>query len=115
MNGPGLTSAGVWRKPCSNYPHEGLLPLDSCGFFTAADECALRLTTGSPVSGLECLSVQARQTLLQGWEAIPFDWYKDKLHRHIYRHPEGRAEVLEPITSCKCRCCAVSGSGEYGS
>jgi hypothetical protein len=50
-----------------------------------------------PVSatGFERLSAQARQTLLQGWEAIPFDWYKDKLHGHIYRQPGGKAEVLE--------------------
>jgi hypothetical protein len=27
-------------------------------------------------SGFERLSAQARQTLLQGWEAIPFDWYE---------------------------------------
>jgi hypothetical protein len=25
-------------------------------------------------SGFERLSAQVRQTLLQGWEAIPFDW-----------------------------------------
>jgi hypothetical protein len=47
-------------------------------------------------SGFEHLSAQARQTLLQGWEAIFFDWYKDKRHGSIYRHPEGGAEVLEP-------------------
>jgi hypothetical protein len=44
---------------------------------------------------LERLSSQARQNRLQGWQAIPFDWYKDKLHGSIYRHPEGGAEVLE--------------------
>jgi hypothetical protein len=32
---------------------------------------------------------------LQGWQAIPFDGYKDKLQGSFYRHPEGEAEVLE--------------------
>jgi hypothetical protein len=46
-------------------------------------------------SGFERLSAQARQTLLQSWEAISFDWYKDKLHGSTYRHPESGAEIVE--------------------
>lgn len=32
---------------------------------------------------------------LAGWERTPFDWYKSKLHGHIYRRPDASAEVLE--------------------
>jgi Putative Zn-dependent protease, contains TPR repeats len=48
-----------------------------------------------PRAGLERLSPEAIQNTLQGWQAIPFDWFKDKLHGHIYRRPDGGAAVLE--------------------
>jgi tetratricopeptide (TPR) repeat protein len=47
------------------------------------------------VAGFKQLSPKARQDFLPGWKPIPFDWVKEKLHGHIYRHPDGRAEVLE--------------------
>jgi len=30
---------------------------------------------------------------LNQWKKIPFDWYREKLHGHIYQRPD--AEVLE--------------------
>ena len=43
----------------------------------------------------ERFSVKASQKRLPNWQSIPFDWFKDKLHGHIYRRPDGGAEVLE--------------------
>ncbi|MGH8472641.1 MAG: tetratricopeptide repeat protein, partial [Gammaproteobacteria bacterium] len=48
-----------------------------------------------PVSGFEHLSPDGTENSLRGWQAIAFDWFKDKLHGHIYRRPDGLAEVLE--------------------
>ncbi|MGH6801879.1 MAG: tetratricopeptide repeat protein, partial [Methyloceanibacter sp.] len=48
-----------------------------------------------PLAGFEALSPEAMQSTLRGWQAIGFDWFKGKLHGHIYRHPNGSAEVLE--------------------
>ena len=48
-----------------------------------------------PLTGFEGHSPEAMQTTLRGWQAIDFDWVKDKLHGHIYRRPDGLAEVLE--------------------
>jgi hypothetical protein len=47
------------------------------------------------VAGFKQLSPKARQDFLPGWKPIRFDWVKEKLQGHIYRHPDGRAEVLE--------------------
>ena len=48
-----------------------------------------------PLAGFEGLSPEAMRSTLRGWQAIGFDWFKGKLHGHIYRRPDGAAEVLE--------------------
>ncbi|MGH8474015.1 MAG: tetratricopeptide repeat protein, partial [Gammaproteobacteria bacterium] len=48
-----------------------------------------------PITALETASAAAMQNTLLGWQVIEFDWFKDKLHGNIYRHPGGLAEVLE--------------------
>jgi len=48
-----------------------------------------------PPTGFEGLSPEAMQSTLRGWQAIGFDWFKGKLHGHIYRRPDGAAEILE--------------------
>ncbi|MGH8615484.1 MAG: tetratricopeptide repeat protein [Gammaproteobacteria bacterium] len=48
-----------------------------------------------PVSDFERLSPDGTENSLRGWQATAFDWFKDKLHGHIYRRPDGLAEVLE--------------------
>jgi tetratricopeptide (TPR) repeat protein len=74
---------------------QSALPPQSCPRSSAKPVQPLPWKWPVSVSGFERLSAQARQNRLQGWQAIPFDWYKDKLHGSIYRHPEGGAEVLE--------------------
>ncbi|MGH8535814.1 MAG: tetratricopeptide repeat protein [Gammaproteobacteria bacterium] len=46
-------------------------------------------------NGFERLSPDGTEHSLRGWQTIAFDWFKDKLHGHIYRRPDGLAEVLE--------------------
>jgi tetratricopeptide (TPR) repeat protein len=74
---------------------QSVLPLQSCSRSSAKPAQPLPWKWPVSVTGFERLSPQAKQNSLQGWQAIPFDWYKDKLHGSIYRHPEGGAEVLE--------------------
>jgi hypothetical protein len=62
-------------------------------------------------SGFERLSAQARQTLLQGWEAIPFDWIRISCMGLSIVILRAGPRSWSSITLCKCRCCAVSGSG----
>jgi tetratricopeptide (TPR) repeat protein len=74
---------------------QSALPPQSCPRASAKPVQPLPWKWPVAATGFERLSPQARQNSLQGWQAIPFDWYKDKLQGSIYRHPEGGAEVLE--------------------
>ncbi|MFH0342935.1 MAG: tetratricopeptide repeat protein [Chromatiales bacterium] len=47
------------------------------------------------LTGFDGRSPEAMQSTLRGWQAIDFDWVKDRMHGHIYRRPDGLAEVLE--------------------
>jgi len=44
----------------------------------------------------QALSTQVSVRIkLNQWKKTPFDWYREKLHGHIYQHPDGHVEVLE--------------------
>lgn len=47
------------------------------------------------VNGFERLSARSREAVLPGWRSLSFDWIRAELHGHIFRSPEGGAEVLE--------------------
>jgi tetratricopeptide (TPR) repeat protein len=47
------------------------------------------------VSGLERLAPEVERNTLRDWDATYFDWFKGKLHGHIYRRRDKKAEVLE--------------------
>jgi tetratricopeptide (TPR) repeat protein len=74
---------------------QSAMPAASCLGRTSQDIERSPWTWPLPRAGLERLSPEAERTTLQGWQATPFDWFKDKLHGHIYRRPDGVGEVLE--------------------
>ncbi|MGH8608719.1 MAG: hypothetical protein ACREX9_15270 [Gammaproteobacteria bacterium] len=74
---------------------QNAMPAASCLRHTSQDIERSPWTWPLPRAGLERLSPEAERHVLQGWRAIPFDWFKDKLHGHIYRRPDGAGEVLE--------------------
>jgi tetratricopeptide (TPR) repeat protein len=58
---------------------QSALPPQSCPRSSAKPVQPLPWKWPVAASGFERLSPQVRQNSLQGWQAIPFDWYKDKL------------------------------------
>jgi len=74
---------------------QSVRPAASCLQVTSESIQALPWKWPLPVSGFERLSPDGTQNSLRDWQAIAFDWFKDKLHGHIYRRPDGLAEVLE--------------------
>jgi tetratricopeptide (TPR) repeat protein len=74
---------------------QSTLPPQSCGRLVVSPAKSLPWRWPLSVNGFERLSPQALRNALPGWKAISFDWYKEKLHGHIYQHPDGRAAVLE--------------------
>lgn len=71
------------------------LPSGSCG--EPSSKPTQPLPWRWPISpiGFPQLSEKSAKRTLAGWRSTPFDWFKEKLHGHIYQHPDGQAALLE--------------------
>jgi tetratricopeptide (TPR) repeat protein len=90
---------------------QSALPPQSCPRSSAKPVQPLPWKWPISATGFERLSAQARQTLLQGWEAIPFDGIRISCMGLPIVILRAGPRSWSSITLCKCKCCEASGSG----
>lgn len=73
---------------------QALLPARDCGSDPPRTARSPPWPWPLPGTGLARLS-RDDAARLAGWRVTAFDWYREQLHGHIYRRPDGGAEVLE--------------------